>query len=101
MDIIAEKKQKALEKNFPDSFFDFREYYTIGEKIFYVYINELIGEKQIIKLNIRTIYARTLVGYEENACCYMIDYNTREQIFHSKSEAEVFLKTIKVVAKYG
>lgn len=102
MNNIAEKeKQKALEQNLPDPYFDFRDYYTKGEIIFYVYINELIGTKQIIKIKVRSIYARTLVGYEENACCHMIGYNTREQIFHSKSEAEAFSKAIQIVAKYS
>lgn len=95
------EKRKALKLNYPDPDFDFREYYTKGQEIYFIYVNELIGEKQLIKLTIRTIYARTLVGYEENACCHMIDYNTREQIFLTKSEAEVFLKSIKVIAKYG
>lgn len=99
--IAEEEKQEALLKKYPDPYFDFREYYTKGEEIFYVYINEFIGEKKIVKIKIRTIYARTIVGFEENACCHMIDYSTREQIFHSKSEAEAFFKTIKVVAKYS
>lgn len=101
-DKIAEKeKQNAIDKNFPDPYFDFREYYSKGQEIYYAYINDFIGEKENIKLKIRTVYARTLIGYEENACCHMIGYKNKEQIFQTKSEAEAFLKTIKVTPKYG
>ena len=95
------EKSRALKFNYPNPDFDFREYYTKGQEVYYVYVNELMGEKQILKIKIRTVYARTLVGYEENAGCHMINYNTRDQIFQNRSEAEAFFKTIKIKAKYG
>lgn len=101
VDLIAEaEKKKALDMDYPDPYFDFRDYYSKGQEIYFAYVNEYIGEKEILKIKIRTIYARTMVGYEENACCHMIGYNTRDQLFNNKSEAENFLKTIKVKAKY-
>lgn len=93
--------QNALDKNLPDPYFDFREYYTKGTEIYYVYINEFVGEKKIIKIKIRTIYARTLIGFEEDACCHTIGYKSRDQIFLSKSEAEAFYKTVKIQNRYG
>lgn len=98
--VAAEEKQRALDMNFPDPDFDFREYYTKGDIVYYAYINDMIGEKEVIKLKLRTIYARTMIGFEELGC-HTIGVNTRDRIFANKSEAEAFLKTVNVVAKYG
>lgn len=101
-DQIAEReKVKALKHNLPDPDFDFRDFYIKGDILFYAYINELMGEKEVIKIKVRTVYARTLVGYEENAGCHMIGINTRDRIFKNESEADAFLKTVKVKALYG
>ena len=99
---IAEKeKEHAIKNNLIDPYFDFRDEYFKGDNIYYVYINEFTGTKAIIPLKIRTVYARTMIGYEENACCHLIGIDSKDNLFRNKSEAESFYKNIIIAAKYG
>lgn len=85
--------------NDPD--FNFAEYYAKGENIYYVSVNDWIGTKELVELKIRTIYPRTIIGYEDNAGCHVIGYNNKDRIFRDKGEAQQYVKTIKVEALYG
>ena len=93
--------QIAQEKNLEDPDFDFRNLYRSGDTIYYVWINNLTGDKQLLKLTVRTVYARSMVAWEEKGCAHMIGYTTRDWIFWDKREAEAYYKSTKVEAKYG
>ena len=100
-DIANEEIKNAHEKNLPDPDFDFRELYHKGDIVHYIRINNLTGDKELLELNVRTIYARSLVAWEEHGCAYVIGYDTKDWIFWDRREAEAYFKSTKVEAVYG
>ena len=100
-EVAQEEKARAIELGLPDPYFDFREYFVVGDTVYYAYINDYLGEKEVIKMKIRTIYARTIIGYEDNAGCHVVGYKHRDRLFKDQSEAKSYIKDIKVTAKYG
>ena len=95
------EKLRAQEKELEEPDFDFRNLYHSGDIIYYVWINYLTGDKQLLKLTVRTVYARSMVAWEEKGCAHMIGYTTRDWIFWDLREAEAYYKSVKVEAKYG
>lgn len=93
--------EKAKLKGVPEPEFDFRNYYEKGQIVYFVRIMEALGEKEIKKLLLRTIYPRMMVGSEEKACCQCIGYNDRDQIFLTPRDADVYYKSIKLTSKYA
>ena len=100
-DIANDEIKMAHEKNLPDPDFDFREIYHKGDIVHYIRTNNLTGDKQLLELNVRTIYARSLVAWEEHGCAYVIGYDTKDWIFWDRREAEVYFKSMNVEAKYA
>ena len=92
--------KKAHDKNLPEPDFDFRNHYEKGDVIFYVRIFEALGEKEVKKLTIRTIYPRLMIGCEAKGCCYVVGYNERDKIFSNPYDADTYCDSIKVTAKY-
>lgn len=93
--------KKAHDKGLPEPDFDFRTVYEKGETVFYVRIVEILGEKDVKKVFLRTIYPRMMVGSEEKACCHCIGYNERDRIFKTLKEANAYCKSINVSSKYS
>lgn len=93
--------EKAKLKGLPEPDFDFRSYYEKGQIVYFVRIMEALGEKEIKKLYLRTIYPRMMVGSEEKAACQCIGYNERDKVFLTPRDADAYYKTIKVTAKYA
>lgn len=93
--------EKAKLKGLPEPDFDFRSVYEKGEVVFYVRIIEMLGEKDVKKVSLRTIYPRMLVGSEEKACCHCIGYNERDRVFKTLKEANAYCKSINVSSKYS
>lgn len=100
-EVAEEEIKRAHEKGWPDPDFDFRELYHSGDTIYYVYLNHLTGDKSLFKLTVRTVYARSLIAWEEKGCAQLIGYPNRDWIFLDGREAESYYRTAKVVAKYG
>ena len=92
--------KKAHEKDLPDPDFDFRNYYEKGQTVWYVRVQERLGEKETIKVFLRTIYPRTLIGSEEKSCCHCIGYQERNQVFETPREAEAYSKSLVIAPKY-
>lgn len=82
-----------------DPYFNFRECYVKGDTLYYTYINELMNKREILKLNIRTIYPKVLIAQDENGQCYTISSEDKDRIFSSKEEAQIYLKVGKEVNK--
>lgn len=93
--------EKAQLKGLPEPDFDFRNIYEKGDIVFYVRIIELLGEKEVKKVFLRTIYPRMMVGSEEKACCHCIGYNERDRIFRTPKEADDYCKAFKLSSKYA
>ena len=93
--------EKAKLKGVPEPEFDFRNYYEKGQIVYFVLIMEALGEKEVKKLTLRTIYPRMIVGSEEKACCQCIGYNDRDQIFLTPRDANAYYKSIKLTSKYA
>ena len=67
--------------------FDFTTMYSKGQVIFYVKVNELIGEKELQELKLRTIYPKMLVGCLEKAYTQCIGPDTADRIFTNRYDA--------------
>jgi len=100
-DVAMAEKNRALDLGLNDPDFDFRQLYAQREKIYYVYVNDLDGTKEVQELILRTIYARSMIAYEEGGMCRCIGYKEKDMVFTRKAEAEEVCNNIKVVAKYG
>lgn len=101
-EIVAEQeKEDARAKGLDDPDFDFRQIYTPGQKVYYVYVNDFDGTKEVQDLIVRTVYARSIIAFMEHGMCYCLGYPQRDLIYLRKDHAEEACKQIKVVAKYG
>lgn len=93
--------EKAKLKGLPEPEFDFRNYYEKGQIAYYVRVMPSLGEKEVVKVTLRTIYPRLMVGSEEKGCCHCIGYNDRDKVFLTPRDADIYYKSIKVTSKYG
>jgi hypothetical protein len=93
--------EKAKLKDVPDPEFDFRNFYEKGQTVYFVNIMESLGDKEVKKLYLRTIYPRMMVGSEEKAACQCIGYNDRDKVFLTPRDADIYAKSITVTSKYG
>ena len=95
------EKERAREKNLPEPDFDFRDMFKPGDTVYYVWVNYLTGDKELLNLKLRTVYARSMVGWEEKGCAHMIGYQTKDYIFWDRHQAEELYKDLDVEAQYG
>lgn len=99
--VAEEEMKRAAEKGWDEPDFDFRKLYHSGDTIYYVYLNHLTGDKELFELHVRTVYARSLIAWEDGGCARIIGYPNRDWIFWDRREAETYYKTAKVEAIYG
>lgn len=92
-DIADRQKINAREKNQPDPDFDFRLTYTPKDIIYFVaaYPHRALS---VIKLSLRTIYARSMVGVDEYGQCIAIGYSDIESIFSDNEQARQYCKSL-------
>lgn len=93
--------EKAKLKGLPEPEFDFRNHYEKGQIAYFVRVMPTLGEKEVVKVILRTIYPRLMVGSEEKGCCHCIGYNDRDKVFLTPRDADIYYKSIKVTSKYG
>ena len=93
--------KNAQEKGLPDPDFDFRNYYEQGETVYYVNYSEILGEKEVVKVYLRTIYPRMMVGSEEKASCHCIGYPQRDNIFRNSKDANDFCNSLDISPRYS
>jgi hypothetical protein len=92
--------EKAKLKGVPEPEFDFRNHYEKGQIAYFVRVMPALGEKEVVKVILRTIYPRLMVGSEEKGCCHCIGYNDRDKVFLTPRDADIYYKSIKVTSKY-
>lgn len=93
--------QKTQLKGLPDPDFDYRQTYSKGDIVYYVKVTESLGEKELLKLSLRTIYPRMLIGVLEKGYCQCLGYNDQENIFVNYKDALDCFNAAKVSSKYG
>lgn len=94
-EFCAQELQKAKEKQLENPDFDFRDFYNVGDQIWFVRIGRHKWYGKSIKyLKVRTIYPRMIVACFETgeACC--IDYSERDQIFSNNADAKAFFNSL-------
>lgn len=67
--------------------FDFTQTYSKGQTIFYVRVNDIIGEKELLELKLRTIYPKTLIGCIEKSYTQCIGPDTADRVFTNRNDA--------------
>lgn len=96
-EFCAQELQKAKEKQLENPDFDFRDFYNVGDQIWFVRIGRHKWYGKSMKyLKIRTIYPRMMVGLLERgeACC--IEYSERDQIFSNSTDAKAFFESLNM-----
>jgi hypothetical protein len=93
--------QKAVEKGLENPDFDFRNYYEQGETVYYVNYSERLGEKEVVKVYLRTIYPRMMVGSEEKSSCHCIGYGQRDNVFKDSRTANDFCNSLDISPRYN
>ena len=93
--------KRAIEKEFPEPDFDFRNFYEKGQIVYYVHIIETLGVKEVKKLYLRTIYPRMIIGTEEKSYCQCIGYSDRDRIFITSRDADIYSDSIVLNSKYN
>lgn len=99
-EVCENEMKQALEKGLPDPDFDFRNFYEPGHKAYYVRVSEILGEKEVVPVTLRTIYARTMIGSEEKGLCHCIGYNQKDCVFETPRDANAYCDSLVLNAKY-
>lgn len=96
--INQSKEKKPVEKPKPEKYpgFNFNDYYTKGQKIFFVRVHESLGVKEILELKIRTIYSKTIIGLIEKGACQCIGPESKNMIFTDRKDAVKCYNSINV-----
>lgn len=80
---------------------DFTQEYTIGMRIYYVFYNELTGNKYLYELLISAVYPDTIIAWEPKGCAHMIGPEDEGNIYTERNVAEAFYNQIKTEKRYG
>lgn len=94
-DICREKLQEAIDKNLPDSDFDFREKYQKGNIVYFVEYNKFSNSVDYNKITITTVYPRFVVGFVDNGEAHPFGYSDRNNVFNLPKDAERYIKKLK------
>lgn len=100
-DICREKLQEAIDKNLPDSDFDFREKYQKGNIVYFVEYNKFSNSVDYNKITITTVYPRFVVGFVDNGEAHPFGYSDRNNVFNLPKDAERYIKKLKKEGKYS
>lgn len=95
----TKKENKPAEQK-PEKYpgFDFNDYYTKGQVIFFVRVHEALGIKEILELKLRTIYPKTIIGSIEKGACQCIGPESKDMIFINRIDAVKAYNDINVKA---
>ena len=79
--------QKAQINGLEQPDFDFRKYYDKGSVVFLVRYYKSRNTKKLIRMQLRTIYPRTVIGIIDNSYCQTVGYSERDNLFSTRQEA--------------
>lgn len=77
--------------------FDFNNYYTKGQVIYYVKINNMTGDKELLELKIRSIYPKFMVACTEKAFAQCLGPDVYDYIFTDRYTAVECYNNTKIV----
>ena len=90
--LIREAKEKG-DKNWE---FDFRKEYMSGQRIYYVEINNLMRSKELLEVQLTTIYSKFMIAYVEQGEAHHISVDDADRIFFHEQDAKECYKEIKL-----
>lgn len=76
--------------------FDFNNYYTKGQTIYYVKLNNMTGDKEFLELKIRSIYPKFMVACTEKAFAQCLGPDVQDYIFADRYTAVECYNNAKV-----
>ena len=75
---------------------DFTKEYTIGMRIYYVYVNEFTKTKELFELITSAIYPDMIIAWEPKGCAHMIGLEDEDNIYTERNVAEAFYNQIRI-----
>ena len=75
---------------------DFTKEYTIGMRIYYVYVNEFTKTKELYELITSAIYPDMIIAWESKGCAHMIGLEDEDNIYTERNVAEAFYNQIRI-----
>lgn len=91
---VEESANAEKEEKYPG--FNFNDYYEKGQKIFFIRILEPLGYKEFMELTIRTIYPKTIIGFEKKHSTQSIGPDAADMIFTDRVTALDIYDQIKL-----
>lgn len=73
----------------------------MGMRIYYIFVNELTGTKELYELIIKKVFPNMLIAWENKGCAHMIGPKDENNIYTNLNTAQAFFKQTRVSAKYG
>lgn len=64
-----------------DPDFDFHDFYETGRTVYFIRKLDKLGVKELLTLNLRSVYSRMLIGTEGKKGCVCVGYDARDLIF--------------------
>ena len=86
--------EKAHLNNRQEPDFDYRLFYSPGEKVYLVRYYDNMQTKEMIYTTLRTVYPRAMVGVVNKYGCQCIGYSDRDNIFLNKQDADTYFTSI-------
>ena len=87
--------QKAKERGDRDWEFDFRNEYISGQRIYFVEVNRLSKSKELLELQLTTIYSKFMIAYVEQGEAHHISVDDADRIFFHEQDAKECYKGVK------
>ena len=87
--------EKAHLNGRPEPDFDYRNFYEKGSTVWFVRYHEKYKTKEIMKLYLRTIYPRMMVGCLDKGYCECIGIQEKDNIFFNQRDAMDFFNSLQ------
>lgn len=83
-------------KDIKDPDFNFGDEYAIGQTVFLVKCFPTLSKYEVLRLKLRSIYNRLMVGTVESGYCECIGYDMKDSVFMNELAANEYLAELKV-----
>ncbi len=90
--LIRQAKEKG-DKNWE---FDFRKEYMSGQRVYFVEVNKLMKSKELLEVQLTTIYSKFMIAYVEQGEAHHISVDDADRIFFHEQDAKECYKEIKL-----
>ena len=83
-------------KNIENPDFNFADEYSLGQTVFLVKCFPSLSKYEVLKLRIRSIYNRLMVGTVESGYCECIGYEMKDNVFLTELAGKEYLEDLKI-----